>query len=130
LKVLFVCIGNSARSQIAKAFFNFFTKSEMADSAGTEPAQKVSKKAVKVMQEIGIDISKEKPKPLTREMVSRAVRIITMGCLSQDSCPAFLYSSEKIDNWELPDPKGKDIDEFRRLRDEISYRVIELIKEV
>ncbi len=129
--VLFVCVGNAARSQMAKAFYNALAKRARAESAGTEPAKAVSRKAIEVMREKGIDISHEKPKLLTKEMVSKARRIITMGCLSRESCPAFLLSSGgKLEDWALPDPKGRGIEEYRRVRDEIERRVRRLIEEM
>jgi len=130
MDVLFVCVGNSARSQMAKGFYNAYAKRTSAESAGTEPAPRVSSKAIEVMRELGIDISSEKPKLLTQEMAAEAKRIVTMGCLSRESCPAFLLSSGKVEDWALPDPKGKSIEEFRRVRDEIKTRVLRLIEEM
>jgi len=129
--VLFVCVGNSARSQMAKGFYNAYAKRTSAESAGTEPAKAISSKAVKVMRELGIDISGEKPKLLTPEMVIKARRIITMGCLSRSSCPSFLLSSGgKIEDWALPDPKGRGIEEYRRVRDKIKEKVLRLVEEM
>ncbi len=130
MDVLFVCVGNSARSQMAKGFYNHYARRTRAESAGTEPASRVSRKAIEVMREKGIDISSEKPKLLTQEMVTRAKKVVTMGCLSRESCPFFLVESEKLEDWALPDPKGKSIEEFRRVRDEIERRVRELVKEM
>lgn len=130
MDVLFVCVGNAARSQIAKAFYNHYARRTRAESAGTEPAKAVSRKAIEVMREKGIDMSNERPKLLTQEMVSRARRVVTMGCLSRESCPAFLAKSAKLTDWNLEDPKGKGIEEYRRVRDEIEKRVRKLIKEV
>jgi len=130
MDVLFVCVGNSARSQMAKGFYNALAKGTTAESAGTEPAERVSKRAIEVMREVGIDISGEKPKPLTQEMVIKARRIITMGCLTRESCPVFLIKSNKVEDWKLPDPKGKSTEEFRRIRDEIERRVRRLIEEM
>jgi len=130
MDVLFVCVGNAARSQMAKGFYNHYARRTRAESAGTEPAGEVSRKAIEVMREKGIDISREKPKLLTLEMVSGARRVVTMGCLSRESCPAFLAGSAKLTDWSLEDPKGKDIEVYRRVRDEIEKRVKKLIKEV
>ncbi len=130
MDVLFVCVGNSARSQMAKGFYNTLAKFTRAESAGTEPAERVSRRAIQVMREVGIDISGEKPKLLTQEMVAEARRIITMGCLTRESCPVFLLKSNKVEDWKLPDPKDKEIEEFRKIRDEIERRVKRLIEEM
>ena len=130
MDVLFVCVGNSARSQMAKGFYNAFARRTRAESAGTEPAPRVSGKAIEVMREAGIDISGERPKLLTQDMAAEAKRIVTMGCLSRDSCPAFMLSRAKVEDWALPDPKGRGIEEFRRVRDEIKARVLRLIEEM
>lgn len=129
MRVLFVCVGNSSRSQMAKAFYNSIAKSTLADSAGTEPSSRVSSKAVEVMSEVGIDISGEVPKLITRAMVGKAERIVTMGCLEESSCPVFLLDKE-VEDWSLEDPEGKSIGEFRRIRDEIKARVERLVGEM
>ncbi|MFH1774415.1 MAG: arsenate reductase ArsC [Methanobacteriota archaeon] len=129
MKVLFVCVGNSARSQIAEALFNKIAGKKEAQSAGTEPAEKVSPKAVEAMREIGTDISMQKPKLLTQEMVEKAEKIITMGCLNSASCPLFLLEDKsKIEDWKLHDPRSKPIEKVREIRDEIGRRVEELAK--
>jgi len=131
MKVLFVCVGNAARSQMAEAFFNHLTKSSSAESAGTEPAEKISLKAVEVMKEAGIDISSAKPKLLTQKMVDGADRIITMGCLHESSCPLFLIKEKsKIEDWNIADPRGKRTEDVRMARDEIKKRVEALIREL
>ncbi len=130
MDVLFVCVGNSARSQMAKGFYNALAARTRAESAGTEPAERVSRRAIEVMREKGIDISSEKPKLLTQEMVESARKVVTMGCLSKESCPFFLVDSGKLEDWALPDPKGKSLEEFRRVRDEIEMRVRKLVKEM
>ena len=127
-KVVFVCIGNSGRSQIAEAFFNYLAKGKaLALSAGTQPADKVNPVVVEAMQEVGIDISGNKPKMLTLEMVEKADRMITMGCGADAGgiCPASFIETE---DWALEDPKGKPIAEVRKIRDEIKDRVTKLIE--
>ncbi|MDI6654788.1 MAG: arsenate reductase ArsC [Candidatus Hydrothermarchaeota archaeon] len=127
MRVLFVCVGNSARSQMAEAIFNKIAGKKEARSAGTQPAEKVSRKAVAVMKEIGIDISTHTPKLLTREMVEKAERIITMGCLDSASCPLFLLEDKsKLEDWKLEDPRGMPIEKVREIRDEIGRRVEKL----
>ena len=126
--VVFVCIGNSGRSQIAEAFFNYLAKGKtLALSAGTQPADKVNPVVIEAMQEVGIDISGNKPKMLTLEMVEKADRMITMGCGADAGgiCPASFIETE---DWALEDPKGKPIAEVRKIRDEIKDRVTKLIE--
>lgn len=125
--VLFVCIGNAGRSQMAEALFNYLARGRVqAISAGTSPAKQVDPKVVKVMQETGIDISHQRPKRLTPDMLKQADLIITMGCGAEGICPASFVETQ---DWELADPKGQPLDEIRRIRDEIRTRVAKLLKE-
>jgi arsenate reductase len=126
MNVLFVCVGNACRSQIAKAWFNALAKNARAESAGTKPAERVSSKAVEVMREVGIDISKEKPKKLTEEMVRQADLIVTMGC--EVECP--FLPKEKTITWNVEDPLGKGIEKYREVRDRIRELVEKLIAEL
>jgi len=125
-KVLFVCVENSCRSQMAKGFFNAFAKKAIADSAGTKPAKQVNPMAVEVMKEKGIDISTYVPKTITAEMNEKFDVIVTMGCIQ--SCP--ITPGEKTIEWKIDDPRGKDIVFFRKVRDHIEENVKKLIKEV
>jgi len=126
-KVLFICAENACRSQMAEAFFNKYASGKaFAISAGTKPADQVNPKAVEVMKEIGIDISKQKPKLLTTQMMKEADRIITMGC-STDFCPA---PHIKIEDWDIEDSSGKPITKFRGVRDQIKEKVEKLIREI
>ena len=126
--VLFVCVHNSGRSRMAQAFFNRIAKGEMLVlSAGTMPDEDVNPDVVQVMREVGVDISAEKPRLMTQDMVDNAFRIITMGCSVEGVCPATFV--ETID-WELDDPKGRSLDEIRAIRDEIESRVIALWEDV
>jgi len=128
--VLFVCIHNSGRSQMAEAFFNQMAQGKAkAISAGTKPAEGINPVAVEAMQEIGIDISNNKPKILTMAMVQSANRMITMGCGAdtESVCPARFIESE---HWAMEDPQGKSIAEVRLIRDEIKRRVAGLISEL
>jgi arsenate reductase len=125
--VLFVCVHNSGRSQMAEAFFNQLAKGKAKGlSAGTQPADKVNPVVVTAMKEVGIDIGANKPKALTIDMVEKADRMITMGCGAETEgvCPASFIETE---DWKLDDPKGKPIEEVRRIRDEVRERVIILI---
>ena len=125
--VLFVCIHNSGRSQMAEAFYNLMAQDKaQALSAGTRPSDGINPVAVEAMKEIGIDISKNKPKILTMEMIQSADKMITMGCGADTEgvCPASFIETE---DWGLEDPKGKSLDEVRKIRDEIKRRVTKLI---
>ncbi len=123
--VLFVCVGNAARSQMAEAFFNVASGSRVrAISAGTKPASAVDPQAVEVMREAGIDISGARPKALTTALLEQASRVVTMGCGAEGVCPASFVETE---DWPLEDPRGKSLDEFRRTRDEIRVRVQRLL---
>lgn len=126
--VLFVCIGNAGRSQMAEAFFNSMAQGKaQAMSAGTVPAKSVDPKVVELMKEVGIDISDRQPKPLTLEMLEQADRVITMGCGVAESCPVTFTETE---DWGLDDPKGQPVEKVREIRDEIRRRVEKLVKEV
>jgi len=126
--VLFVCVSNSGRSQMAEAFFNHLAKGKArAISAGTEPAPAVSSTAIEAMGEVGIDISTNKPKALTPEMIDQASMVITMGCGAEAACPASWVETR---DWALEDPKDRPIGKVREIRDEIRARVIELLKEM
>lgn len=127
-KVLFICVHNSGRSQMAAEFLNKLSNGEVAaESAGTIPDEKVNPTAAKVMLEKGIDISKNRPKMLTQEMVDGANRVITMGCAMDEACPAVFVPSE---DWGLDDPKGKPIEEVRKIRDLIERKVKALLGEL
>jgi len=126
--VLFVCVGNSGRSQMAEAFLNHFAKGQArAISAGTEPASTVDPTVIKVMKEVGIDISGNKPKALTPEMIDQANLVITMGCSAEAACPASWVETR---DWALEDPKDKPIEKVREIRDEIKAMVVMLLKEI
>jgi len=126
--VLFVCVGNSGRSQMAEAFLNHYAEGKAkAISAGTNPAANVEPTVVKAMKEVGIDISGNKPKPLILEMLDQAHLVITMGCGAEAACPASWVETR---DWGLEDPKDKPIEKVREIRDEIKTRVISLLKEI
>src|SRR6202047_196739 len=120
-KVIFACVHNAGRSQMAAAFFNQLadrTKAE-AISAGTEPGVRVHPEVQAVMQEIGIDLNNAKPQKLTEELAREADLLITMGC--GDKCP--YVPGLRRDDWPLPDPKGLPMEEVRQIRDDIRQRV-------
>jgi ACR3 family arsenite transporter len=126
--ILFVCVGNSGRSQMAEAFAKKLGL--LASSAGTDPKEKVNPVVVQLMREKGIDISSNKPKMLTREMIDEASLVITMGCSVEATCPrpVLAVMQKKLIDWNLEDPEGKSVDEIRRIRNDVEQRVIELVK--
>ena len=124
--VLFVCVGNSGRSQMAEGFFNHLANGKAhAISAGTKPAGAVDPRTVEVMSEVGIDISAARPKALTVEMLEQADRVVVMGCGAEGVCPASYVETE---DWQLEDPKGKPIEDVRRIRDEIRVMVLRMLE--
>ena len=126
--VLFVCVHNSGRSQMAEAFFNQLAKGKaQALSAGTQPAQTVNPIVAEAMREVSIDISRNKPKALTMEILEQADRVITMGCGAEAVCPASFVETE---DWSLEDPEGKTLQQVRRIRDEIKNRVVKLLADL
>jgi protein-tyrosine-phosphatase len=129
MKVLFVCVENAGRSQMAEAFAKEYGEGRVeAESAGTMPAKEVNPVVVQVMREKGIDLSKNKPRLIKNEMVQEAAMIIVMGCSAQGFCPAPLLS--KVIDWRVEDPKDKPIEKVREIRDEIERKVKNLIQEI
>jgi arsenate reductase len=127
-KILFVCIHNAGRSQMAEAYFNHFIRGKaIAFSAGTQPEPEMSLRTVELMQEDGIELDGRKPKLLTPEMLAEADRVITMGCDVADACPASFITAE---DWSLGNPKDRPLAEARKIRDRIKARVLELIEEL
>jgi len=125
-RVLFVCVENAGRSQMAEAFANKYGKDKfIASSAGNKPADKVNPVVVEAMREKGIDISTNKPKLLTFQMGQDADLIVTMGCNDQGICPGPFFKPTV--DWKLEDPKGKPIEKVREIRDDIESRVQKLI---
>ena len=128
--VVFVCIHNYGRSQMAEAFFNQSTKGKaIGISAGTQPGDEVNPIVVKAMREVGIDISRNKPKTMTLEILSKADKMITMGCGAdaRGLCPASFIETE---DWALEDPEGKSLEQVRIIRDEIKKRVLKLNQDI
>jgi arsenate reductase (thioredoxin) len=119
-EVLFVCVHNAGRSQMAAALLEREARGRVqVISAGTEPADRLNPVVVEVMREVGIDISAERPKRLEDGMVRESDMVITMGC--GDACP--FYPGKRYEDWELEDPAGKDPETVRGIRDEIGERV-------
>ena len=122
--VLFLCVHNAGRSQMALGWFNHLAGDRaVAWSGGSEPGKEVNPSAVLAMAEVGIDVAKEFPKPWTDEIVQAADVVVTMGC--GDACP--LFPGKRHEDWELEDPAGQDVDAVRPIRDEIEERVRELL---
>jgi protein-tyrosine-phosphatase len=125
-KVLFVCVENACRSQMAKGFFNSYSNNAVADSAGTQPAEKVEPVVVQVMKEKNVDISGFVPKMLSFSMNNEFDFIVTMGCIN--GCPVS-YKNKTIE-WSIENPKGKSVNDYRRIREQIETHVKKLINEV
>ena len=126
-EVLFVCVHNAGRSQMASALLNLHAAGRVqVRSAGSEPASELNPRVVEAMREIGVDISHEFPKPLTDEFARAADVVITMGC--GDACP--IYPGKRYEDWALDDPAGQDLPTVRRIRDEIDARVKRLLEEL
>ncbi len=126
-EVLFVCVHNAGRSQMAAGLLDHHAAGRVVvRSAGSAPADTINSAAVEVMRELGIDISKEYPKPLTEDGVKDADVVITMGC--GDACPFF--SGKRYLDWKLDDPAGRPVEDVRATRDEIDRRVRALLAEL
>ena len=126
-KILFVCVENAGRSQMAEGFLRAFAPNFDVISAGTQPKSELNPLVVQTMKEIGIDITKQKPKVLTNEMIDQSITV-NMGCMDQESCPALFVKD--IINWDITDPKNKDIEQIREIRDQIKNEVLNLIKKL
>jgi arsenate reductase len=127
VNVLFVCLHNAGRSQMSAALFAREAGGRHgAESAGTTPGERVHPEVVEAMREVGVDLADKVPRLLTTELVERADVVVTMGC--GDACP-YIPGKRYID-WKLPDPKGRPIEDVRRLRDDIDRRVTELAHEL
>jgi protein-tyrosine-phosphatase len=126
-EVLFVCAHNAGRSQMAAGLLDQLAGGRVhVRSAGSDPADEINTAAVEAMAELGVDLSREFPKPLTDEAVKAADVVITMSC--GDACP--VYPGKRYEDWELDDPAGKDLETVRRIRDEIAERVRSLLGEL
>ncbi|MEP6751697.1 MAG: arsenate reductase ArsC [Candidatus Dormiibacterota bacterium] len=124
--VLFVCVHNAGRSQMAAALFNHHAQGRAwADSAGTQPATRIHPEVIEVMNELGVDVSGAKPRMLTPELAAGAIRVVTMGC--GDECPVV---NAPMEDWGLPDPTGRPLDAVRKIRDDIDRRVLLLLSDI
>ncbi len=126
-EVLFVCVHNSGRSQMAAALLHQRAAGLVhVRSAGSDPAEQINPNVVTAMNELGVDVSQEFPKPLTNEVVRAADAVITMGC--GDACP--IYPGKLYEDWELQDPEGQDLETARKIRDQIDERIAGLLRKL
>ena len=126
-EVLFVCVHNAGRSQMAAALLDHHARGRVqVRSAGSDPADSLNPAVVAAMAEVGIDLSRELPKPLTDASVKAADVVITMGC--GDACP--VYPGRRYEDWQLQDPAGQPIEQVRRIRDQIDGHVRQLLAEL
>ena len=126
-KILFVCVENSGRSQIAEAFFRKYSPEGYESvSAGTKPSEKINPVVVEAMKEVGIDLGLQTPKTLTNEIIIDSILSVNMGCMDKTECPV-VFMKNSVD-WNIEDPKGKSIDKVREIRDTIDLKVRELCK--
>lgn len=127
--VLFVCIENAGRSQMAEGFFRKYAPDEYEPlSAGTRHKSQINPIAVEAMREVGIDISNQKPKELTDDMMRNTTKIINMGCMDKNFCPTLFVP--KVIDWGIEDPKDKPIEKIREIRVEIERRVKEVVEKI
>jgi protein-tyrosine-phosphatase len=127
--VLFVCVQNAGRSQMAEGFFKKYAPKDYEGiSAGTMPVSEINPLAVEVMREVDVDISGQKSKEITEDMIRNSSKIVNMGCMDKVSCPT-LFLQNLLD-WNIEDPKDKQIEKVRGIRDEIEQRVKELVADI
>ena len=127
--ILFVCVENAGRSQIAEGFFRKYAPEGFEPlSADTKPVSQINPLAIQVMNEVGIDISKQRSKDLTEDMMRNSDKIINMGCMEKNFCPTLFIP--KVVDWGIDDPKNKPVEEVREIRDEIERRIRELATDI
>lgn len=125
--VLFVCVENAGRSQMAEAFFRKYAPVRFnVLSAGTTPSSQLNPIVIQVMKEIGIDMANQQPKMLSKSMIENSSKTVNMGCMDRESCPS-LFVKDVLD-WNISDPKEKSLDEVREIRDKIKSEVMNLIE--
>ena len=128
-KVLFACVENAGRSQMAEGFFKKLAPDGYQGiSAGTVPVSEINPLAIQAMKEVDIDISQNQSKLITNEMISESNSVVNMGCMDKESCPSLFV--EDVADWDIEDPKGKSIEDIRRIRDSIEIKVKELVSEL
>ena len=124
--ILFVCVENAGRSQMAEAFFKKYAKNQFhVISAGTSPSSHLNPVVVSVMNELGIDLKNQKPQLLSSSMIKNSNKTVNMGCMDKESCPSLFVKD--VDDWNIEDPKGKSIEDVRKIRDQIKNDVLNLL---
>ena len=127
--ILFVCVENAGRSQMAEAFFKKYAKNQFnVISAGTSPPSNLNPVVVSVMNELGIDLQNQKPQLLSSSMIENSNKIVNMGCMDKESCPSLFVKD--VDDWNIDDPKGKSIENVRKIRDQIKNDVLNLLNSI
>lgn len=125
-KILFVCVENAGRSQMAEAFFRKYLPSGFEPiSAGTKPASKVNPIVVQAMKEVGINLENNQPQSISQKMMDESEYTVNLGCMDKEACPALFLKN--VDDWQISDPKGRSIEEVREIRDQIEKKVKDLI---
>ena len=124
--ILFVCVENAGRSQMAEAFFKKYAKNRFnVISAGISPSSTLDPVVVSVMDEIGIDLKNQQPQLLSSSMIENSNKTVNMGCMDQESCPSLFVKG--VDDWNIEDPKGKSVEDVRKIRDQIKNDVLNLL---
>ena len=127
--ILFVCVENAGRSQMAEAFFKKYAKNQFnVISAGTSPSSHLNPVVVSVMNELGIDLENQKPQLLSSSMIENSNKTVNMGCMDKESCPSLFVND--VDDWNIEDPKGKSIEDVRKIRDQIKNDVLNLLNSI
>ena len=127
--ILFVCVENAGRSQMAEAFFKKYAKNQFnVISAGTSPSSHLNPVVVSVMNELGIDLENQKPQLLSSSMIENSNKTVNMGCMDKESCPSLFVKD--VDDWSIEDPKGKSIDDVRKIRDQIKNDILNLLNSI
>ena len=127
--ILFVCVENAGRSQMAEAFFKKYAKNQFhVISAGTSPSSHLNPVVVSVMNELGIDLKNQKPQLLSSSMIKNSNKTVNMGCMDKESCPSLFVKD--VDDWNIEDPKGKSIEDVRKIRDQIKNHILNLLNSI
>jgi arsenate reductase (thioredoxin) len=127
--ILFVCVENAGRSQMAEAFFKKYAKNQFhVISAGTSPSSHLNPVIVSVMNELGIDLENQKPQLLSSSMIEDSNKTVNMGCMDKESCPSLFVKD--VDDWNIEDTKGKSIEDVRKIRDQIKNNVLSLLNSI
>ena len=127
--ILFVCVENAGRSQMAEAFFKKYAKNQFnVISAGISPSSHLNPVVVSVMNELGIDLENQKPQLLSSSMIENSNKTVNMGCMDKESCPSLFVKD--VDDWNIEDTKGKSIEDVRKIRDQIKNNVLSLLNSI